>query len=149
MTPDRWKDIERIYHSALELEESQRVAFLEEACADDQALRHEVESLLGSAESTVTLPRGFWASRRMPRTNRLLEEPALKVAAKESVRAKPRSLVGKQVGSYQILSLLGSGGMGVVYKARDSRLKRFAAIKVLPADQMSDPKRRRRFIQEA
>jgi eukaryotic-like serine/threonine-protein kinase len=149
MTPDRWKEIERIYHSALELEESQRVAFLEEACADDQALRHEVESLLGSAESTVTLPRGFWASRRMPRTNRLLEEPALKVAAKESVRAKPRSLVGKQVGSYQILSLLASGGMGVVYKARDSRLKRFAAIKVLPADQMSDPKRRRRFIQEA
>ena len=57
--------------------------------------------------------------------------------------------MGQQLGSYQILSLLGAGGMGVVYKARDTRLKRSVAIKVLPADQVSDPERKRRFIQEA
>ena len=62
---------------------------------------------------------------------------------------KPESLVGQQLGSYQILSLLGAGGMGVVYKARDTRLNRSVAIKVLPADKVSDPERKRRFIQEA
>ena len=62
---------------------------------------------------------------------------------------EPQSLLGQQLGSYQILSLLGTGGMGVVYKARDTRLKRSVAIKVLPADQVSDPERKRRFIQEA
>ena len=64
-------------------------------------------------------------------------------------REKPESLLGKQLGSYQILSLLGTGGMGVVYKARDTRLNRSVAIKVLPPDQVSDPERKRRFIQEA
>src|SRR5262249_23124938 len=62
---------------------------------------------------------------------------------------KPESLIGHQLGSYQILSLLGSGGMGVVYQARDTRLKRSVAIKVLPPDRVSDPERRKRFIQEA
>jgi serine/threonine protein kinase len=62
---------------------------------------------------------------------------------------KPESLIGQQVGSYQILSLLGAGGMGVVYQARDTRLKRLVAIKVLPSERMSDPERKRRFIQEA
>src|SRR5215470_3772454 len=62
---------------------------------------------------------------------------------------QPRSLIGQQISSYQILSLLGSGGMGVVYKASDTRLKRTVAIKVLPVDRVSDPERKRRFIQEA
>jgi serine/threonine protein kinase len=62
---------------------------------------------------------------------------------------KPESLIGQQLGSYQILSLLGAGGMGVVYRARDTRLNRSVAIKVLPSDKVSDPERKRRFIQEA
>ena len=133
MTPERWQQIEKIYHSALELEESQRAAFLEKACAGDEALRQEVESLL----------------RSEPSGDRFIEEPALEVAAKMIAHEKPESLLGQQLGSYQILSLLGTGGMGVVYKARDTRLKRSVAIKVLPADQVSDPERKRRFIQEA
>jgi serine/threonine protein kinase len=62
---------------------------------------------------------------------------------------KPESLLRQQLGSYQILSLLGAGGMGVVYKGRDIRLNRPVAIKVLPRDKMSDPERKRRFVQEA
>src|SRR5439155_7940607 len=133
MTPDRWQQIEKIYHSALELEESQRVAFLEKACAGDEALRQEVESLLRSERSG----------------NSFIEEPALEVAGRIFAQENPESLLGQQLGSYQILSLLGTGGMGVVYKARDPRLKRTVAIKVLPADQVSDPERKRRFVQEA
>jgi eukaryotic-like serine/threonine-protein kinase len=56
---------------------------------------------------------------------------------------------GARLGPYEILSALGSGGMGEVYKARDARLDRFVAIKVLPADKLTDPERRRRFVQEA
>jgi eukaryotic-like serine/threonine-protein kinase len=92
MTPDRWQQIEKIYHSALELEESQRVAFLEKACAGDKALRHEVESLLRSEQSG----------------DRFIEEPALEVAAKMFAQEEPQSRLGQQIGSYHILSLLGN-----------------------------------------
>jgi eukaryotic-like serine/threonine-protein kinase len=133
MTPERWQQLEKIYQSALELEENERPAFLEKACAGDEALRQEVESLL----------------RSEPSANRFIEEPALEVAAKMMAHEKPESLFGQQLGSYQNLSLLGTGGMGVVYKARDARLNRSVAIKVLPSDKVSDPERKRRFIQEA
>ena len=56
---------------------------------------------------------------------------------------------GARLGPYEILSPLGAGGMGEVYKARDSRLNRFVAIKVLPAERLSNPDRKQRFIQEA
>jgi serine/threonine protein kinase len=129
----RWEQVEKLCQSALELEESRRRAFLEEACSGDEDLRREVESLLQFER----------------RGGQFIEEPALEVAAKMIAEEKPESLIGQQLGSYQILSLLGTGGMGVVYKARDARLKRFVAIKVLSAHQISDPERKRRFIQEA
>ena len=99
---NRWQEIEKIYHAAVELPESERAAFLENACAGDAALRQEVESLLRSEQSG----EGF------------LQEPALEAAAKIMSQAKPESLVGHQMGSYQIVSLLGRGGVGVVYKGQ-------------------------------
>jgi serine/threonine protein kinase len=129
----RWQQVEKLCQQALELEEIQRASFLEEACGGDEELRREVESLL----------------RFDGQEEHFIEKPALEIAAKMIVHEKPELLVGQQLGSYQILSLLGAGGMGVVYKARDTRLKRSVAIKVLPADSISDPERKRRFIQEA
>src|SRR5262249_46585727 len=129
---DRWQQIEKICQSALEVEENQRRAFLEKACAGDEKLRQEVETLLQYDK----------------RGDRFIEETALEVAAKMVVQ-EPQSLIGQQLGSYQIQSLLGVGGMGVVYKGRDVRLNRSVAIKVLPRDKMSDPERKRRFVQEA
>jgi eukaryotic-like serine/threonine-protein kinase len=130
---DRWEQIEKICHAALDLEEAQRADFLKAACAGNEELRREVESLLQFDS----------------RGDRFIEQPALEVAAQMIAQEKPKSLLGQQLGSYQILSLLGTGGMGVVYKARDTRLKRSVAIKVLPGNQVSDPERKRRFIQEA
>ena len=106
MTSDRWQRIEELYHSAREREGSQRAAFLKEACAGDDALRREVESLLAREKGV----EGF------------LEAPALAEAAKLLVEDRGQSWVGRQIGSYQVLSFLDAGGMGEVYRARDTKL---------------------------
>src|SRR5215467_6938598 len=105
---DRWQQIEKICQSALELEESRRPAFIEQACGDDKELCREVESLLKFDK----------------RGDRFIENPALEAAARMIAQEKPESLLGQQFGSCQIQSLLGAGGMGVVYKGRDIRLNR-------------------------
>jgi serine/threonine protein kinase/Flp pilus assembly protein TadD len=133
MTSDRWQRIEQLYHATLEREENQRAAFLKEACAGDDALRQEVESLLAHEKGVGSF----------------LEAPALEAAAKMLSKDVGRSLVGHQIGSYQVLSLLGAGGMGEVYEARDSKLGRNVAIKVLPAAFAHDPERLSRFEREA
>ena len=131
---DRWQQIERLYHAVLEREQSQRAAYLRKACAGDEALRREVESLL------VQEKRG----------DALLESPALEVAAKVMAKDQSQSsLVGQQLGSYKILSLLGAGGMGEVYQGRDTKLGRDVAIKVLPAAFIHDAERLTRFQREA
>src|SRR6516165_7135215 len=109
MTSERWQRIEELYHSAREREGNQRAAFLKEACAGDDALRREVESLLAQEKGV----EGF------------LEAPALAEAAKLLVEDRGRSWVGRQLGSYQILSFLDARGMGEVYQAHDTRLGRF------------------------
>jgi Tol biopolymer transport system component/predicted Ser/Thr protein kinase len=133
MKPERWRQIEQIYHSTLEREESQRASFLREACAGDEVLRREVESLLAHKDQAESF----------------IEAPALEVAAKGMAQNRAPSLVGRQVGPYQIHSLLGVGGMGEVYLAQDPRLDRTIALKILPTELASDADRIRRFIREA
>src|SRR5262245_36915139 len=133
MTPERWRQIEQLYHGALERGTGERADFLAEACAGDEALRGEVESLL----------------RCDTRAERFIEAPALEVVAKLCAEDRVQSMIGRQIGPYQILSLLGAGGMGEVHLALDTRLGRKVAVKLLPAEFTTDAERLLRFEQEA
>src|SRR5204862_2625630 len=133
MTPQRFQQISQIYHATLEREPEQREAFLQQSCGGDPDLRHEVESLLASEESA----EAFFSSKGM-------KEKAKRLGGKPS-----QSLVGRTLDNYQVLSLLGVGGMGEVYRARDTKLGREVAIKVLPESFSKDTDRLRRFEQEA
>jgi serine/threonine-protein kinase len=134
MTPERWEKVGRLFHSALEREGDDRAAHLQQACAGDDALRQEVESLLAQGKTA----------------DGLLDDSALgKMAAEIVGKQDGRSLLGTNLGSYQILSLLGAGGMGEVYRSRDIRLDRDVALKVLPAGLLADEAARRRFRKEA
>jgi len=115
MISDCWAEINRLYNAAVEAEEKERAAFLEKACGEDSELRREVESLL----------------RYDKQAQQFIDRPALQLTA-EKLAAEPPSLVGRQLGPYQILGVLGAGGMGEVFTARDTRLNRTVAIKVLP-----------------
>lgn len=123
MTPERWAQVNDLLHRAIRMAPEEQSTFLNGACANDQALRQEVESLL--------------AANQQIRSS-FLESPLADGLAK-----------GTRLGEYEVQSLLGSGGMGEVYRARDLRLRREVAIKVLPAFATSDPERLRRFEQEA
>jgi serine/threonine protein kinase/Tol biopolymer transport system component len=134
VTTHRWQHVERLYHDALGRSEGERAAFLRDACGGDEALRREVESLLAYASDA----RKFMAT------------PALGVAAALIPSDKmTRPLVGQRLGPYQIGSLLGAGGMGDVYRARDTKLGRDVAIKILPEIFIADTDRRARFEREA
>jgi hypothetical protein len=111
---NRWQEINRIYDAALELKEEERPAFLELNCKGDAELRREVESLLAYEGRA----KGF------------IDRPAFEVTA-EKLATEPPSVVGRKMSPYQILDMLGAGGMGEVYKARDTRLNRMVATKVL------------------
>jgi Tol biopolymer transport system component len=132
MTPERYAEITRLCQAALELNTSQRAAFLAQACAGDDELRGEIEELLAADEAE----------------NSFIDQPALNVAAHIFAHEQP-ALIGTQLGNYQILQRLGAGGMGEVYLAEDTRLKRKAALKLLPAAFTRDAARVRRFEREA
>lgn len=129
MDPARWQQIERLYHEAQVRPSPERAAFLAEACAGDEALRQEVQALL---DAPVTA-EGF-----------------LNGAAFEVPVAGPAAtLIGRRLGVYHVQERIGAGGMGEVYRARDTRLGRDVAIKILPPGLIADPDRLARFEREA
>jgi serine/threonine-protein kinase len=136
MSSERWRRIEAIYHAALSRPFPKRSAYLAAACAGDDDLRRDVESLLAQSSAL---------------SDHVLGEPAAAVAVGLVTRSgdSPNSLLGARLGPYEIVALLGAGGMGEVYKARDTRLDRTVAIKVLPAPVADDSDRLRRFEHEA
>jgi Tol biopolymer transport system component/serine/threonine protein kinase len=137
MEPERWQRIEQLYHAALERDRERRNAFLAEACADDEALRGEVEMLLSANE----------------KAGEFLAVPALELEAKQMAAEGPGQSLGVEVGQelshYKILSSLGAGGMGEVYLAHDKILERRVALKLLPVQYTQNDERLQRFIQEA
>ena len=128
MTPERWQQITGIFHAALLRDSDQRQSFLVDECGADEALRTEVEAMLAAHDSAGNPER----------------IPAIVVS--EEMR---RLESGSAVGRYRIEAFIGAGGMGQVYRARDSRIERDVAIKVLPADYAADAERLQRFEQEA
>jgi eukaryotic-like serine/threonine-protein kinase len=133
MTAERWRKVSQIYHDALRRDPRSRNAFLREACAGDEGVLREVESLLAQPASAENF----------------LGEPALAMAARLVSDRERSMLTGQRIGAYEIQGLLGTGGMGEVYRARDTRLGRNVAVKVLPRLFAADPERLARFEREA
>ncbi|HSB08702.1 MAG TPA: protein kinase [Blastocatellia bacterium] len=135
MTPKRWKQIDELAQAALERGGDERAAFLDEACAGDDSLRHEVESQIVYQQQA----------------SKFLEEPAFKHAAELMGDSQPEaeSMEGRIISHYSILRKLGAGGMGEVYLAQDTTLSRKVAIKFLSQNSVADEQARKRLVREA
>ena len=133
MEPAEWRRVEDLIERALVLEPARRSALVAEACQGDERLRQEVESLL-ACES---------------RAEKFMTSPALEMIGGDVDSQPARFPEGREIGPYRILALLGRGGMGEVYQARDTRLERDVALKFLPADYADTADARQRFRREA
>ena len=116
MKADEWQRINDLFHTALEREPGERAAFLVHACAGDEGLRREVESLLASHDPSDSF----------------IESLAPDLAAGLLAESHARLATGQSVGNYRVMALLGVGGMGEVYLTEDTRLGRRVALKLLP-----------------
>jgi eukaryotic-like serine/threonine-protein kinase len=130
VTGDRWTKLESLFHQALDQPEGERSAFLDRACAHDPSLRPDLDALLrqaGRSGDLLSAPAADWARQ----------------VAAASLRP------GHCLGPYEVVAWAGAGGMGEVYRARDIRLDRPVALKLLPAELARDPEWARRFEREA
>src|SRR6476661_3563272 len=134
MYPERWRQVEQVYQSAAELDPEYREAFLAQACKDDKELQDDVQSLLNEEPSTTELLGG----RLWKLAENSLTDPCGSTLAPDL-----------QLGPYHIEAILGAGGMGEVYRARDTRLGRTVAVKILRARGPADAMSRVRFQREA
>jgi serine/threonine protein kinase len=132
MTPEQWDRVQGLYHAARACPEADRTQFLANACGGDATLQREVQALLDQPVSTGSF-MNFIGGPPPAQLSDLVTS----------------DLTGRQLGSYRLLSLLGRGGMGDVYQAHDSKLRRDVAIKVLPARFTADAERLARFESEA
>lgn len=141
MTPERWQQISRIFNDALSLDGEERAAYVEDKCGVDQSLKSEVEKLIAAHGDAKA--EGF--------IDGMAAEAAASLILNEKDLEPPRKVLtpGQQFGSYEILDALGAGGMGEVYLARDTRLGRTVALKVLAHEIAQDQRRMQRFRQEA
>jgi len=128
-----WQQVKDVFEGALGRQGGDREAFLDSACSNNAALRHEVESLL----------------RSHGQAGSFMEAPAVALAAESLIGEQKKLLVGQTVKHYQVVAPIGEGGMGEVYLAKDTTLGRRVALKVLPEYVVRDPDRLRRFKQEA
>ena len=133
MTPERWQQVKAIFNSAIKYRSEERNLFLSDACAGDNYLRSEVESLITSHEKTGSF----------------IDAPAYEAAATLIADEKAELKPGQFVGAYEIVSFISRGGMGEVYLAQDKRLGRKVALKLLPSSVTMDVTRLHRFEQEA
>ena len=132
MEPERWRRTEELYHAAAALQGDDRIAFLRDACREDDALLRDVESLI-AADAVEDF----------------LDGPPLILPGHLHVDLMPASMAGRTLGVYQLQELLGAGGMGEVYRARDTKLDRDVAIKILAPGFTSDENRLARLEREA
>jgi len=133
MTPERYEQLAQIFQAASELDPAERMAFVEKVCSGDEQLRRDLETLLASDEQLETF----------------LDTPAFEIAAKMLAKIRHSFVAGTKIGNYEILYLLGEGGMGEVYLARDTKLSRRVALKLLPLRFTNDNERLLRFKHEA
>ncbi len=132
LNPDRWQRLKKIFEEALNRDASERTAFLEKACCEDQSLRKEVEALLNTYGD-----------------DSFLEKPAYEAVPGLFESETGDSLIGTRLGPYDVIRKIGKGGMGIVYLAQDIRLDRPVAIKMLAPKYTSDSKQRERLKREA
>ncbi|HEU0210264.1 MAG TPA: protein kinase [Candidatus Udaeobacter sp.] len=133
MKPQRWQQINDLFQSAVERAPEERAAFLAQACHGDEGLRRELESLIALDE----------------RVENFIETPAFEVAPELLTNERTGAMMGALIGHYRVESLIGIGGMGEVYLARDEQLGRKVALKFLPARLTADETQLSRFKSEA